>query len=185
MTATDTILVTTSNFFNEEAAIINSCLKENNWRLHIRKPDQSIEKIEELVASIQPEFRSRTSIHYHPELAIKHQLSGVHFSSKQFKEGVDLTQYQPHFKCSTSCHTISEVYESSEMDYVFFGPVYPSISKEGYLPIYNHYQISDFLSGQEQDIYALGGITQENKQSTLNMGFSGVALLGDFWSQKK
>ena len=74
---------------------------------------------------------------------------------------------------------------SSGFEYIFFSPVFKSISKADYFPQQN----IQFIKNQIQfinpnNLIALGGITRDNFQLALDAGFNGVALLGAIWKNK-
>ena len=71
------------------------------------------------------------------------------------------------------------------MDYSFFGPVYNSISKQGYGPKVSIESIREYFSMENcSPVFALGGIRRNKVRHLLEIGFSGVALLGAVWSRK-
>ena len=67
------------------------------------------------------------------------------------------------------------------------GPIYDSISKEGYSSAYS----CDTLQKAQQagiidsKVMALGGITLEHLPEIAALGFGGAVLLGDVWQQAK
>jgi thiamine-phosphate pyrophosphorylase len=70
----------------------------------------------------------------------------------------------------------------SSFTYTFFGPVFNSISKQGYTSAIK----DDFIFPVKSDhpkVIALGGINVINIQKALNMQFSGVAALGTIWQK--
>jgi thiamine-phosphate pyrophosphorylase len=77
------------------------------------------------------------------------------------------------------------------MDYVFLGPIFRSISKQGYSPKISLNEIfSLFSSGRLNSlakipkVYALGGIRKKKMLRLSEVGFSGVALLGSVWGSR-
>ena len=80
---------------------------------------------------------------------------------------------------------------SEKLDYIFFGPVYESISKSGYKPkvplseIFSLFKSNEFQeSPNKPKIYALGGIRRKKLKRLSEVGFDGVALLGSVWGSR-
>jgi len=80
---------------------------------------------------------------------------------------------------STSIHQIEEASTiSDQFDYIFFGPVFNSISKKGYMATVTGNFI---LPGKKRKLVAIGGIDENNVTMPLQKGFDGVAALGAIW----
>jgi len=71
---------------------------------------------------------------------------------------------------------------------VFFGPVYESISKKGYLPRVSLPELGAALHSnhkeQRSQVYALGGVRRKKIPELFDLGFDGVALFGSIWGKK-
>ena len=90
---------------------------------------------------------------------------------------------------SRSCHDLDSLRASFGLYHsVFFGPVFPSISKPGYGP--QDAQIGKALGAvlftrtvvdRRTSVFAIGGITMETAPRALAFGFDGVAVLGAIW----
>src|SRR5690606_18938647 len=85
------------------------------------------------------------------------------------------------FTISTSLHNPEELGQLSHcFDYALLGPVFDSISKEGYcsrLPV--NFRLNKYSFPGK--VIALGGIRGKNLNSALEMGFDGAAVLGNIW----
>ena len=71
---------------------------------------------------------------------------------------------------------------SSAFDYTFFGPVFNSISKQGYASSLKN----DFVFPAKQNhpkVIAIGGIDITNIQQAIDMQFNGAAALGTIWQK--
>jgi thiamine-phosphate pyrophosphorylase len=96
---------------------------------------------------------------------------------------------------SRSCHDLATLRAAlGPYDSVFFGPVFPSISKPGYATqltaqverCFPPNEISSLLnsrtSGERRTtVLALGGITADRLPQIRALGFDGVAVLGAIW----
>ena len=92
---------------------------------------------------------------------------------------------------SRSLHKLDELKNLNEpLDYCFFGPVYESISKKGYIPKVSLPELGGLLynlkkeSSKKPLIYALGGVRRRIIPEIFNLGFDGVTLLGSIWGKK-
>ena len=92
---------------------------------------------------------------------------------------------------SRSLHTLDELKEIKEpLDYCFFGPVFESISKKGYVPKVSLPELGAVLYNFKKSkskkplVYALGGVRRRKIPELFNLGFDGVALLGSIWGKK-
>jgi thiamine-phosphate pyrophosphorylase len=80
---------------------------------------------------------------------------------------------------STSIHQLEDADKvSGGFDYVFLGPVFNSISKQGYTSTISK---DRKLPVTTTKLIAIGGIKENNIQNALQIGFKGVALLGTIW----
>lgn len=178
------IVITQPQMLLGEAAIINQLFANGLVRLHVRKPEATEADLRKLLAEIAPEFRGRIALHQHHQLAEPLGISGLHFTEQnRLSQGEEkLGAFQNGgFTLSTSIHNATDLESLSHcIDYVFFGPVFDSISKQGYaskLPA--TFKLEKY--GFPGKVIALGGIDAKNVQSALDMGFEGIAILGSIW----
>lgn len=152
------ILLTRPDFFSGEADTINALFAAGLPILHLRKPQATAEQKEALVAQIAPAYRDRIVMHNH-----------------------DLH----------SCHTLDEVRTkkehipmlNSQWSYLFLSPIFDSISKRGYRAAFTDDELRQAHRDGiiDDNVIALGGITPSNASKALDLGFGGVAVLGDIW----
>lgn len=143
-------------------------------RVHIRKPEMSLEGMRRLIANIPTELHSRLSIHSNPQLLTDYPLVGWHFSSAR-----------PKTKCggplSRSCHSPAEAMRwIAECDYMTLSPVFDSISKPGYLSACFN-PVEEHLCNQAATVIALGGVTPKRFPRLKERGYRGAAMLGYAW----
>lgn len=175
------IVITTPYFFEGESQIISQLFQEGMERLHLRKPQGNMDELRMLLEAIPSEYHSRIVLHDHFELAIEFQLAGIHLNSRNrtkpegFKGSI-----------SRSCHSLEEVQEYSELDYVFLSPLFQSISKEGYGSGFSMKVLQDaaFQRIINEKVVALGGISEKTIPLIRPLGFGGVAVLGAVWRDK-
>ena len=97
------------------------------------------------------------------------------------KEAKKKTVIHQNFK--GSCHSFEEVNElDGKLEYCFLSPVFDSISKQGYEANFNEEELRSFLKNERGiKVIGLGGVTENNYQELLDLGFDGGAFLGAVW----
>jgi thiamine-phosphate pyrophosphorylase len=174
-----------------ESAVLEDLLAAGLERYHVRKPHMARAQLEKWLRSLSADSRTRLVLHQHHELAAELSLGGVHFRD-EVARGVPA---KPRFTgdgslyLSRSCHDLATLRGALGChDSVFFGPVFPSLSKSGYGPCdgFPSAELSALLSTRtaserRTSVLALGGITAETAPRALALGFDGVAALGAIW----
>ncbi len=172
------IVISSPEPFENETVIFQQLLKVGVAMIHLRKPTTDLETVRAILKGIPTRYHSKIKLHYYTELLDEFPLIGYHHSSK--------TDFNEQFKNkqSKSFHSF-EAIQSNKYDYEYFflSPVFPSISKVGYLPNYTFKEFEIFLKTTTNCI-ALGGICKQNIGQLQGLGFSGVALLGELWKEK-
>lgn len=163
-------------FFNGEAAALTSLLvNDGYWRVHIRKPDATEEDMRQLIEQIPADLYPSISIHDHLQLAVEYGLGGIHLNKRN-----PIIPSGWSGIVSRSLHALSEI-GSSEYDYAFLSPIFPSISKPGYCSTFNHEELTGSVN---EKIFALGGITPERLNEVADLGFGGAVLHGCLWKAR-
>jgi thiamine-phosphate pyrophosphorylase len=67
--------------------------------------------------------------------------------------------------------------QSEPIDYVAFGPVFPTASKENPDPVTGTLELSEVRSLTGLPLVAIGGITRENAQAVFDNGADSIALI--------
>jgi thiamine-phosphate pyrophosphorylase len=168
-----------------EQAVLAELFAAGLERYHVRKPQWSRRKLAAWLRKIPPAHRSRIVLHQFHELAAECVLGGVHFKDAPANPGLPLAQRAGF--ASRSCHDLVTLGAALGCyDAVFFGPVFPSISKKGYRPTIAHATVAERLTrrtDQERktEVIALGGVTPANTAHCAELGFDGLAVLGVLW----
>ncbi|ESU28945.1 thiamine monophosphate synthase [Flavobacterium limnosediminis JC2902] len=164
-----------------EISIIHSLFAEGLSLLHIRKPDFTEAEMKLFVLAIGSEFKDRLVLHSQHHLAEEFEINRIHYSELKRKSIPDRF-WKPIRYYSTSTHSI-EAFNALETDfeYAFVSPVYPSISKPNYVSETNQIEAIKKRTNFRTKLVALGGLSSENIQQTLENGFDDVALLGTIW----
>lgn len=175
------IVITEPQFADNEADIIAQLLRWGVDLIHIRKPEAAAKDVESLIKAIPAELHNRLVLHDCFELSAHFALHGLHLNRRN---SVLPDGFQGCV--SRSCHTLEEVERHKPMcDYVFLSPIFNSISKQGYASAFTPQVLSDakrqgIIDGK---VFALGGITADNIETTKRYGFGGTAFLGDVWNR--
>lgn len=174
-------MVTLPDYFEGEGQLINALFAAGLELLHLRKPENSEQKFRKLMMEIKPEHYPAISIHQHHELAEEFSIRRLHFTGphRMLMEDTDLDELHLQGFClSSSIHDLDELQNLYGFDYVFFGPVFNSISKIGYHSMVN----DDFvLPPHAVNIFAIGGVEKDRLKKLKEMHFDGAAVLGTLW----
>lgn len=181
------IVITNPNDVENEKEILHSLFEEGLSLLHIRKPDFSEMEMAQFIHQIKLEFRSKLVLHSHHELAEDFGINRIHFSEKERKSEVD-NPARFSKSCrhkSTSTHAIEDFNAlENDFDYAFLSPVYKSISKDDYSPKTDLFEALKSRTNIKTKVIALGGISPENIDKTIQNGFDDFALLGTIWKNE-
>jgi thiamine-phosphate pyrophosphorylase len=164
-----------------EAALVNTMFDAGLKLFHLRKPCDSLSDVRRLVQHIKPVYYSRIALHQYHEMAEEFGMKRLHFKeeSKPLNGHRSLLRTKG-YTLSKSVHDLSDLHSLKEFDYVFFSPVFDSISKSNYKTVIGQ----DFKLDKSiaTDVIALGGINRQNINQAKTMGFAGAAVLGALWN---
>lgn len=176
----DVVLITQPKLKHNEAIFISKLFDNGLEKLHLRKPIHSALEISCLLDAIPEHCLPNIVMHRHPKLVADYGLAGYHFADGEKIKSLSGTSSQ-------SFHRLEDLLSiNSELDYVFYGPVYRSISKKGYEPKVPLPVVRKTLSQLSEikkrpKVYALGGIRRKKIIPIAEVGFDGIALLGSIW----
>ena len=175
-------IISSPNFREGENKMMINLFKAGVTKFHLRKPEHSSSSIARLIKKVPSEYHNRIVLHRAPELLNDFELGGYHHRSNEPLREVPCAR-------SRSLHQINELQVETELlDYVFFGPVFQSISKVGHKPKVSLPRLAfalDKLDAKPKRplVYALGGIRRNKISTIVETGFDGVALLGSIWGK--
>jgi len=83
-----------------------------------------------------------------------------------------------------STHSIDEVRQACETsaDYLAFGPVYATSTKENHTPLQNISELNRAAQLVDRPLFAIGGITLDRLEEVFSTGTTGVAVISDIFS---
>ncbi|MHA4894246.1 thiamine phosphate synthase [Pedobacter sp. PWIIR3] len=181
------IVISSPTAVAKEGSCINSLFQEGLECFHIRKPQYHIHAVRKLIDDIAPEYHNRISLHQFHGLAVDYCLKRLHYTEAHRKHLTpqELTaKLNEGYILSTSVHDISLLPALENFEYVFYGPVFNSISKPGYQSsLTANFQLNKIKS--KPKVIALGGVEASNLEDVFNMGFDGVAVLGTLWNSQQ
>lgn len=178
------ILISAENKLLDEEGVIKTFVKYDSHFFHLRRYKESEDEVVQVLNSFSEIERKQMVLSHHHFLASEFGINRLHFSEKDRVEIGDEKLEKLHslgFILSTSVHTVEDFEKlNSVFEYAFLSPVFDSISKS------NYKAVSFDLNGVRKDIklIALGGITVDNYNDALILGFDGVAFLGGVWKQE-
>lgn len=178
-----------------EYTVLSELFAAGLERFHLRKPRSSRSELVGYLERIPREWRSQIVLHQHHDLVETFGLGGRHWrddgtaptGGRVFSDGAT-TSAVPGLT-SRSCHDLATLRAAlGHYDSVFFGPVFPSISKSGYQPSTSQTgeALGAILSARTESerrttVLAIGGIDEETAVRALALGFDGVVVLGAVW----
>ena len=171
-------VITSPLFLTSEPEMLTALFEAGLELLHLRKPGAAIAEYEGLLRVIPEQYHRRIRLHSFFELADRYDVMGVH-----------LNRRNPHYTgtrpvgISRSCHSIDELRQIDQYDYVFLSPIFDSISKEGYGSGFSEEELRQASDAGliHERVFALGGIDNSTLPLLNPYPFGGVALLGTIW----
>jgi len=188
------VVLSPETYEPREHAVMAELFAAGLERYHLRKPSWDEQALRNFIRVVPAQWRSRVVVHQHHKLAEELGCGGVHWKDSEDKArppGVprssDGSEVRPFLCASRSCHTLESLgLALGIFNSVFFSPIFPSISKVGYVPNADLGGVSALLSRRTEHqrttkVIGLGGITPENCMQAIELGFDGVAVLGSLW----
>ncbi|WP_316819016.1 thiamine phosphate synthase [Pedobacter nyackensis] len=168
--------------FEHESELINLLFETGMPLFHLRKPGMDIDSYAKLISLIDSSYHNRIALHQFHELVSDFALiKRLHYPEKLRTEGC---KYEQDNVLSTSIHSLNELDKLQSFDYAFYGPVFNSISKPGYIGL-DVGKLELPAGNKRIKLIALGGIELDKVEKVKLIGFDGLAVLGTIWRDKK
>jgi thiamine-phosphate pyrophosphorylase len=177
-----------------EIAVMGALFAAGLERYHVRKPYWPAAKLEAWLRALPAEWCPRLVLHSHHELVAERGLGGDKCASlggRHWRDDDSAPSTPPDGEglTSRSCHDLVALRTAlGSYDSVFFGPMFPSLSKSGHglRGDFSVDKLSVLLaqrtsSERRTAVLALGGVTVERLLRCRELGFDGVAVLGAVW----
>lgn len=181
------IVISSPEAVANEAGIINNLFAAGLKRFHLRKPTYSKLQVMELLTLIQESYHQYLALHQYHEIAKEFDITRLHYTGQRITEtNQELWQIQKENGSilSASIHELGTLSMLNTFDYVFYGPVFNSLSKPGYyskLPP----EFRLVKNPETPKVIALGGIDAGNLEQIKDKQFDGAAVLGAIWNKPK
>lgn len=170
------LVITSPDFFPDEAAFIHRLFAHGIDIVHLRKPGATVDDCARLLDDLTSDDRRRIVIHDFFELAQPYGLHGIHLNARRSTVPDD---YEGHV--SRSCHSLEEVKRyKAACDYVFLSPIFDSVSKQGYASAFTDETLREASEDGiiDNKVIALGGVTPDKIDYLRQLNFGGAAMLG-------
>ncbi len=130
---------------------------------------------------------SRIFVNDRLDVAIAEGASGVHLGenslpvsdAKRLLRNVATDRQPVEFLTGVSCHSLSSAQAAATAgaDYIFFGPIFPTPSKQMYGPAQGLERLAEVCRAVSIPVLAIGGVNAENAARCLDSGASGIAAI--------
>lgn len=106
---------------------------------------------------------------------------GVHLGQEDLPPELARSVLRPGKWIGFSTHSLDQVMaaEQTSADYIAFGPVFPTRSKDNPDPIVGLEGLRNARQATRKPLVAIGGITAENAKSAIDAGADSVAVISD------
>jgi thiamine-phosphate pyrophosphorylase len=178
------IVISSPDFLSNEAQIVTDLFAAGLQTYHLRKPDATLENLRSFLKQIDSNLYDRIALHQHHVLAAEFGITRLHFR-ENIRKNLDPKQLNLYvnkgYKLTTSVHELSDLPASEQFEYVFFSPVFDSLSKPGYPgKLTANFELTKSV---DTKVVALGGITAGNIKLVKSIGFQAAAVLGAIWNE--
>ncbi|MDB5263675.1 MAG: thiamine monophosphate synthase [Adhaeribacter sp.] len=170
-----------------EIGVLNTLFDTGLDLLYLRtNPNQEV-AWKQVLKNINPEFQNRIIVPISAREVVQSSKLIGHWKEVE-RKSLQPKLMLPGSIYSTSVHHLPDILDLPlPFRYVFYSPVFESISKPGYIPQYNLKAVKHDLAMLPHEkehlpfIIGLGGIKAENIKRVHELGFDGAAMMGALW----
>jgi thiamine-phosphate pyrophosphorylase len=167
-----------------EVAVLGALLRAGLERYHVRKPAWGSERLGAWLEALPAAWRPRLVLHSH-----YHWVGALGLGGRHWRDEAGAPTAPGEGYTSRSCHDLAGLTAAlGAYTAVFFGPVFPSLSKPDHGPVQAEtaaavaQTLADRSAVQRQTaVIALGGVTLERLAHCRDLGYDGAAVLGAVW----
>jgi thiamine-phosphate pyrophosphorylase len=164
------IAITPVEIFDTEADFIVTILQAGWDYVHLRHPGASLREMRNLIEAIPQRYHRQLRLHGHFELLNEFNLGGIHLNSRCPRPPQNYIGL-----ISRTCHSIAELYDNLQLDFLTLSPIFDSVSKQGYHAAFSPDELTTIPEGK---VIALGGVTPQRIDELSHYPFIGYAVLG-------
>ncbi len=136
-------------------------------------------------SSAERPFATRMLVNDRLDVAVAERAGGVHLGERSLsaKNAKHLTRLRltssEGFLTGVSCHSLESARAAarSGADYIFFGPVFTTPSKEEFGPPQGTTLLEQVCRAVSIPVLAIGGVTLDNAESCIVAGAAGIAAI--------
>jgi thiamine-phosphate pyrophosphorylase len=170
-----------------------------DW-IQIREKDMSARELLAVVrgavkVAAAGENATRIIVNDRLDVALAARADGVHLGEASMpvavvnawrREAVSLKKLPREFLIGASCHSVeaARAAERDGADYIIFGPVYSTPSKEKLGAPQGIKRLAEVSITVKIPVLAIGGITEENAGECVNAGAGGIAAIRMFSGER-
>jgi thiamine-phosphate pyrophosphorylase len=186
------IVCSKPDFVHQEVTLVTTLFDMGLEQFHFRKPSFSEEECELWLSQIPEHYLKRIVIHQHWGQAFDFQLKGIHVGGTKLHQVSDKLFHSIQYSLytSTSVHNMDEVMIAKykhDWSAVWCGPIFDSISKEGYRTPINLNDWKTFIQTTKEHIptmvYGIGGMNIQTIPKTHQLHLNGLVVLGALWNK--
>ncbi len=175
---------------SELLRIIRECVAAGVDWIHIREKEltgRALTEIVEHAVAAARGSKTRILVNDRLDIAIAAGAGGVHLGGESIPVA-DVVKWcragnaPKDFLVGRSCHSLAGAQQAERdgADYIFFGPVFATPSKEKFGPVQGIETLREVCSAVKIPVLAIGGITAKNAAQCLRVGATGVAAIRMF-----
>ena len=184
--ATDETTTTESTEFHQVLLQVSTAVAAGIPLLQIREKRLTPRVLFELAtraAGIARETGSRVLINDRADIAAGSGAAGVHLTTQSLPAAVIRKNFGDEFLIGSSTHSLVEAQAAKDggADFIVFGPIFESTSKQQYGPPLGVDALSVLVREvRPLPVLALGGVSVNNAKDCLGAGASGIAGISLF-----
>ena len=109
------------------------------------------------------------------------ELLGLHLTSKRLLQ-TNVRSLADEYLLSASCHNADELLHAANIgvDYIFLGPVVEKHLSQNSNPL-GWEVFADLVQTSKIPVYAIGGLTKTDIDTSIENGGQGIAAIRDLW----
>jgi thiamine-phosphate pyrophosphorylase len=166
-------------------AVIDRALRAGVDLVQIREKELSARELFELtrtVMELAPGSASKILVNARADVALAAGAHGVHLPAGSISTAEIRKVSPPGFVVGVSCHDRAEVRRAASdgADFVVFGPVFETSSKQAYGPPQGLKKLEETCRAAAIPVLALGGVSVGNAAQCLAAGAAGLAGISLF-----